>query len=72
MFTSTFNSYPKQPQNDLLHFLKCLIKNSFLITKIPMNDFTAELSLSHSSSPYIKKMNGYQHQENNAPITIYI
>jgi hypothetical protein len=72
MQTLSYHNYQKQPQNDLFLFLKCLIKNSFLIAKIPMNDLTPELSLSHSSSPYIKKMNGFKHPQIDAPITIYI
>ncbi|MCX6207459.1 MAG: hypothetical protein NTZ19_14545 [Bacteroidetes bacterium] len=72
MQTHSSFSYQKQPQNDLFLFLKALIKNSFLIAKIPMNDLTPELSLSPSTSPYIQKMNGYKHQGKEAPIIIYI
>jgi hypothetical protein len=72
MQTHSFNNYQKQPQNDLFLFLKCLIKNSFLIAKIPMTDLTPELILSHSTSPYLKKINGYKHQGKDEPIIIYI
>jgi hypothetical protein len=68
----SFNSYQKQPQSDLFQFLKSLIKNSFLIARIPMNDLTAELSLSPSGSPYVKKMNGITNQQKKEPIVIYI
>lgn len=37
-----------------------------------MNDLRPELSLSPSSSSYIKKINGYKHQAKDAPITIFI
>jgi len=72
MQTHSYNSFNRQPQNDLFLFLKSLISNSFLITKIPMNDIVAELSLSPSTSPYIKKINGYINQHKDEPVIIYI
>jgi len=72
MQTHFYSNYQRQQQNDLFYFLKCLIKSSFLITKIPMNELSPELSLSPSSSPYIKKLNGYKNQHKENPIVIYI
>jgi hypothetical protein len=68
----TYNSYQRFPKNDLLFFLKSLIRNSFCITGIPMETSRPEFRLSPSSSPYIKKINGYNNHLKTEPIIIYI
>lgn len=72
MQTHSFNSYQRAPQSDLFLFLKSLIKNNFLITKIPMNNMSPDYILSPSSSAYQKKLNGYTIKQKADPIIIHI
>ena len=68
----TYYSYQNHPKNDLFLFLKYLIRNSFSIAGLPLGIMTAEFSLSPSTSPYIKKINGYNNHLKAEPIIIYI
>jgi hypothetical protein len=67
-----FNNNQSLPKYDLFFFLKSLIKNSFSITGMQLETMRTEFSLSSSSSPYIKRLNGYQNHLNSEPIIIYI
>jgi hypothetical protein len=67
-----YNSNQRLPKNDLFLFLKSLIRNSFSIAGLAMDTMNTQFTLSHSSSPYIKKLNGYHNHLNTEPIIIYI
>lgn len=68
----THTSYQRNKKNDLFIFLKSWIRNSFSIAGIPVETVNADFSLSPSSSPYIKKINGYNYHLKTEPIIIYI
>ena len=68
----SYYSNQNHPKNDLFLFLKYLIRNSFSIAGIPLDTINAEYSLSPSTSPYIKKINGYTNHLKAEPIIIYI
>ncbi|MEI6087935.1 MAG: hypothetical protein WCR66_10125 [Bacteroidota bacterium] len=67
-----YNSNQRLPKNDLFLFLKSLIRNSFSIAGLAMDTMNTQFCLSSSSSPYIKKLNGYHNQLNTEAIIIYI
>lgn len=68
----TYNSYRRHPKTDLFTFLHSLIRNSFCIDGLPMETVSTAFTLSSSSSPYLKRLNGYQNQHQIEPIIINI
>jgi hypothetical protein len=67
-----YHSNQKLPKNDLFLFLKGFIENSFSIARMQMETMNTEFNLSSSTSPYVKRINGYQNHHSTEPIIIYI